>query len=76
MPEAILKFNLPEDQDEFEMASNGGKYVSLIYEVTEDIRRKLKYEGDKLAKMTAMQALEELQSLIYEELKERNLSLY
>jgi hypothetical protein len=42
---AILEFNLPEEQDEFEMAQSGGKYNVVLFDVMNDIRSKLKYEN-------------------------------
>lgn len=40
----ILKFNLPEEQEEFRIAIDAMKYSSSIYEITQWFRNKLKYE--------------------------------
>jgi len=41
---AILEFNLPEDQDDFETSTNGWKYRSVIDDIDGFLRNKLKYE--------------------------------
>lgn len=40
---AIIEFQLPEDNWEFETASNAAKYRIAISEILELIRKKLKY---------------------------------
>jgi hypothetical protein len=46
MPEAILKFNLPEDQDDFELATNASKYYSVLWELDQYLRSKVKYPAE------------------------------
>jgi hypothetical protein len=46
MPKAILEFNLPEEQDEFELASNTGKYYSVLWDLDQYMRNKIKYTSD------------------------------
>lgn len=41
---ALLKFSLPEEQDEFETANNGWKYRSILCDIDNFLRSKLKYE--------------------------------
>lgn len=40
---AVLEFNLPEDQDDFDTAINGWKYRSIIWDINNFLRSKLKY---------------------------------
>jgi len=40
---AILKFDLPEENEEFEIASNGWKYKSILWEFDNHLRSKIKY---------------------------------
>ena len=40
---ALLKFSLPEEQDEFETANNGWKYRSILCDIDNFLRSKLKY---------------------------------
>lgn len=45
--EAILKFNLPEEQPEFEMATNGSKMHSVLWEMDQWLRAQYKYMPDE-----------------------------
>ena len=45
--EAILKFNLPEDHIEFEMATNGSKMHSVLWEMDQWLRTQYKYMSDE-----------------------------
>ena len=47
MPEAILKFNLPEEQSEFELVVNAGKYHSVLWDLDQYLRNFVKYPSDK-----------------------------
>ena len=44
--EAILKFNLPEEQDEFNTAVNGFKYKMIIHELKQYLRSEIKYNNE------------------------------
>ena len=41
---AVLKFNLPEDQAEFDFATQGGKMYSALHELSQELRTLWKYE--------------------------------
>lgn len=41
---ATLEFNLPEETEDFETASNGWKFKSVLYELETFLRSKVKYE--------------------------------
>lgn len=41
---SILEFNLPEEQEEFETANDGWKYKSVLFDLDNFLRNKLKYE--------------------------------
>ena len=43
---AILQFNLPEEQDEFEVAQNGWKYRRVVKDMDEHFRSIVKYGTD------------------------------
>ena len=43
---AILEFNLPEDHIEFEMAVNGSKMHSVLWEMDQWLRAQYKYMPD------------------------------
>lgn len=42
--EATLRFNLPEDNEEFLSASKGGHYLSAIHALDDYLRGRIKYE--------------------------------
>ena len=45
--EAILKFDLPEDKEEFEVASKAMDWSILAWDIDQFIRNKIKYEQDR-----------------------------
>jgi len=47
MPEAILKFTLPEEQSEFDITSNAGKYYSVLWDLDQYLRNFVKYPSDR-----------------------------
>jgi hypothetical protein len=40
----ILEFNLPEDQEDFNLANKGGKYYFVLWEMDQWYRSKIKYD--------------------------------
>jgi len=45
---AILEFNLPEDQQDFELATKGLKFWSILWDLDQSLRAKTKYASDDL----------------------------
>jgi len=45
---AILEFNLPDDQQDFELATKGMKFWSVLWELDQSLRAKTKYAPDSL----------------------------
>ena len=43
---ATLEFNLPEESQEFRTAINGWKFKSVLNEINEDLRSKIKWQDD------------------------------
>lgn len=43
---ATLEFNLPEDQEEFQTAQDGGKAKGVLHELDQHLRSKTKYAPD------------------------------
>jgi len=46
MPEVTLKFNLPEESEEFETSVNGQKYRDTLNDLRDYIRNKRKHSDD------------------------------
>ena len=42
---ATLEFNLPEDQEDFNYATNGFNYYHALYEMDQWLRSEYKYNG-------------------------------
>ena len=43
---ATLEFNLPENQDDFELATKGGKWYSVVWDMDQWLRTQYKYMPD------------------------------
>ena len=41
---AILEFNLPEDEEQFNVASKGTDWALVVWDIDQLLRKKLKYE--------------------------------
>jgi len=46
MPKATLTFDLPEEQSEFDIANNAGKYYSILWDLDQYLRNFIKYPSD------------------------------
>ena len=68
--EAILKFNLPEDKEEFDVASKGMDWALVAWDIDQLLRKKLKY-GNLLPNTRA--ELEEIRNTLNEMLIDRGL---
>lgn len=69
---AILEFNLPEDNDEFEMASHASSYRSVIFDIDAYLRSRLKYEEHS---EEVHQTLQAVRDKLYEILSENTVGL-
>ncbi len=47
--EAILKFNLPEENHEFKMAIDGAKWSSSMWELDQWLRSEMKYNSESFS---------------------------
>lgn len=66
---ATLEFNLPEDQQDFELATKGLKFWSVLWELDQSLRAKTKYAPDSLPqdKYDAYQEIrDELRELMFD----------
>ena len=45
---AIIEFELPEDQEEYEMVNNASKMYLSLWDIKQMLRSKLKYNPDGL----------------------------
>ena len=63
--EAILKFDLPEDKEEFDAASKGMDWAIVAWDMEQYIRNRLKYQTEKLDTSSAKEELEILRNELH-----------
>lgn len=81
---AILEFDLPEDQEEFNDAAAAGKYVDCLQSIAQEVfrpARKHGYQGNERLNQLIQQddvaeAIEILEELFYTILRDRSVTLY
>ena len=71
--EAILKFDLPEDKEEFEVASKAMDWSILAWDIEQYIRNRLKYQTEKLDTSSANKELELLRNELHELMEDNGL---
>ena len=71
---AILEFNLPEDQTEYQMANDASKMFSTLWDMKQWLRGQVKYAPDEMSQET-YNAFEECRDKLNELLMDNNLDL-
>jgi len=71
---AILEFNLPDDQQEYELANSGLSFWNVLWELDQELRTKTKYASDDLSK-DKYDAYQEIRDKLYELMSENNVNL-
>ena len=69
--EAILKFDLPEDKEEFEVASKAMDWSILAWDIDQYIRNRLKYQEEQLK--SGKEELELLRNELHELMEDKGL---
>ena len=72
--EAILKFNLPDDQEDFNIALDGGKWALSMFELNQWLRSQIKHPPADMTDDT-YKAFEDTRDKLYEILQENSLKL-
>jgi hypothetical protein len=72
---AKLKYNLPDEQSEFEDAVNGSKWKTSMWELDQWLRAQYKYMPDAEYSEAAYNAYEKSRERLFEILNENGLSL-
>ncbi len=70
---ATLSFNLPEDQESFELAINAGKWYDILWELDNELRNHIKYNPTDLSNKT-LDVYDEVRERIYKLMAENNLT--
>lgn len=69
---AKLTFNLPEDQPDFKLAIEGHKWQHVVWQLDQEIRKKLKY--DETLTECERKAYSEIRLCLYAELNDQELT--
>jgi hypothetical protein len=69
---AILEFSLPEEEDEHSLAVNARKYYTVLWDIDQQLRNKIKYSN---ASDDTIAAYEETRDLLWELLNDKGLDL-
>ena len=72
---AILEFNLPEDQPEFNNAIKGGDWKHVCWEMDQLLRTNIKYAPDDVNE-EVLEALEKIREEFNRIMIENNVDLY
>ncbi len=72
---AILEFNLPEDQIEFEFATNGSKWWKVCWGMEQWLRKQNKYMPDHLFNKDKDDAYFEVRQKLSEIMNENGVNL-
>lgn len=70
---AIIQFELPEDQDEYTLATKGNDIWCVLYDFDQHLRAHVKYNPDKLDGKT-LDLIEKLREELWEYMDSRNVS--
>jgi len=73
MPKVTVEFNLPEEQEEFDLVSNSSKFYSVIWDLTQFLRSEWKY-NDEAYTDAQYETLEKIRSKVWELISENGLS--
>ena len=77
MPTGTLTFNLPEEQSDFNLASNASKWYLIAWDMDQFLRNKIRYPedtGDNKGKSDEYyQALQEVRDAFWENMNDRGL---
>jgi hypothetical protein len=71
---ATLEFNLPDDQQEYDLANNGLNFWNVLWELDQELRTRTKYAPDDLPQ-DKYDAYQEIRDLLRELMTENNINL-
>ncbi len=69
---AILEFNLPDDQEEFNLANNALNFWRVLYDLDQELRANTKYAPDDMPQDN-VDAYIEIRDKLYELMSENNI---
>ena len=63
---AILEFDLPEDEEQFNVASKAMNWALLAWDIDQHIRNRIKHQSEKLQTSSAKEELESLREELHD----------
>jgi hypothetical protein len=72
---AILEFNLPEENTEYELVNNASKMYSVLWEMDQWLRTQYKYMPDEEYNEVAYNTYEKCRNKLHEFMIEMNIDL-
>ena len=71
---AILEFNLPDDDQEYDLANNAMRFWNVLWELDQELRANTKYAPDDMTDED-YDAYQKIRDKLYELMRENNVSL-
>lgn len=73
MAKGIIEFNLDEELNDFKLATNAKDIMSVLWEVDQELRAKVKYAPDATSQET-VDALSSIRNLLRESMHDKSIS--
>jgi hypothetical protein len=73
MAKGIIEFNLDEELNDFKLATNAKEIMSVLWEVDQELRAKVKYAPDSTSQET-VDALSSIRNLLRESMHDKSVS--
>jgi vacuolar-type H+-ATPase catalytic subunit A/Vma1 len=71
---AILEFNLPDDDQEYNLANNAMNFWNVLWELDQELRANTKYAPDDMSSDT-YEAYQSIRDKLHELMTDNNVSL-
>jgi hypothetical protein len=73
MAKGIIEFNLDEELNDFKLATNAKEIMSVLWEVDQELRAKVKYAPDTTSQETVL-ALMNIRNILRESMHNKSIS--
>jgi hypothetical protein len=73
MAKGIIEFNLDEELNDFKLATNAKDIMSVLWEVDQELRAKVKYAPDTTSQETVL-ALMNIRNILRESMHNKSIS--
>jgi hypothetical protein len=73
MAKGIIEFNLDEELNDFKLATNAKEIMSVLWEVDQELRAKVKYASDSTSQETVL-ALMNIRNILRESMHNKSIS--